>query len=84
MPWPMTMPVMNIRIVGMRVRQRFMTVRVRMRLRAIPGKGMRVLVVLVVHVTVAMFHGFVGMFVRMPFAQVQPHAQRHQGGRRPE
>lgn len=84
MAWPVTMPVMNIRIVGMRVRQRFMPVWMRMRLDAVPGKGMRVLVVFVVHVPVAMFYGFMGMLVRMPFAQVQPHAQRHQGGGGPE
>lgn len=74
---------MNIRIVRMGVRQRFVTMRMRVRFHAVPSECVRVLVVIVVHMPVDVLKRFVGVLVRMPFAHVQPNAKRHQGCGRP-
>ncbi len=78
------MSVMNIRVVRMGVRQRFVTMRMGVWFHAIPGEWVRVLVVIVVHMPVAVLKRFVGVLVRMPFAHVQPNAKRHQGRGRPK
>ena len=80
----MQMPVVNVRVMRMCVRQRRMLVRMRMRRGPIPRKIVRMPMVRVVPVRVAVFKHFVRVRVCMPLAQVQPDAQSHQHGCRPK
>ena len=80
----MPMPVMNVRVVRMLVRQHLMPVGMRVRLSGVPGKGMRVLVVLVMRMPVAVLQRLMTVFVFMPLANVQPDADGHQRSGYPE
>lgn len=80
----MPVPVMDVRVMRMAVYQGLVAMRVGVRTLAAPGKGMGVLVVLVVVVHVVVLHGLVPMQVVVIFGQVQPHAQRHERRRRPK
>jgi hypothetical protein len=55
-----------------------------MRLAAIPGELVPVLVVLVVHMLMLMRLGFVAVVMYVTLAQVQPHPDGHQQCRQPE
>lgn len=59
----MTMPVMNVRKMRMRVRERDMLVRMRVRLLSIPGELVRVLVMRIVIMRRRMQHRLVCMRV---------------------
>lgn len=78
------MPMMQIRIVRMRVHQRRMNMRMRVRLAAVPRKIVRMLMVFVVRVAMIVFERFVRVLMRVPLADMQPHADRHQYARDPE
>lgn len=68
------MPMMNIRKMRVRMRDGQMDVRMRVRLVALIGKVVPVLVVLVVPVPVRMLHPFMRMLMQVPFPHVQPDA----------
>ena len=80
----MPMPVMNVRIVGMAVRQQRMRMLVRVGFLPIPRKIVRVLVMGVMDVSVRMRHGVMRMQVFMALRQMQPYACRHECGGGPE
>ena len=61
-----------------------MLVDVRVRLDAVPVGWVRMLVVLVMHMSVTVCERRVDMLVGMMFGQVQPDADGHAGGRDPE
>jgi hypothetical protein len=78
------MAMMKIRIVRVRMGQRFVLVRVRMGLPAIPGEVMRMLVMGIVRMQVLVFEPFMRVLVFVPFTDVQPNAERHQCACDPE
>ena len=80
----MRMPVMDVRVVRMLVRHAFVAMRMRVGLLAIPFKAVLVLVVVVMAVAVSVLETLVRMFMLMPLAHVQPHAERHECRRQPE
>ena len=63
-------PVVDIRVVRMRVRQRLVSVLMRVRLCAVPSKGVGMVVVLVVPVAMAMNEGLVRVRVGMLLSEV--------------
>lgn len=73
----MRMLVVDIRIMRVTVRDRFVGMRVRMRLLAIPLEIVRVLVMRVVHMAMGVGHRFVGVQVLVVLGQVQPYARAH-------
>jgi hypothetical protein len=77
-------PVMDIRVVRVLVRDHLVAMRMQVRLAAVPGKRVLVLVMLVMPMLVGVLEKFVGVFVQMSFPYVQPDSQRHQGRRHPE
>jgi hypothetical protein len=70
--------VMLIGKVPMTMPDRLVGVRVRMRLCAVPGKLVRMLVMRVMHMRVGMGQGFMAVFMFVTLDQVQPHAGAHQ------
>ena len=68
----MAMPVVNVRVMGMAMRKRLVDVVMDMRLTAIPGGIVRVLVVDIVRVAVAMRQGLMAVGMGMALGQVQP------------
>ena len=77
----MLVPVMDIRIVRMRVSERRMDVQVSVRFGAIPIGFMAMLVVGVVNVRMRVLQALVQMQMLVHFGQVQPHAPCHQSRR---
>ena len=73
---PVTM--VDIRVMYVGVRQRRMTVGMRMRLAAIPREIVGVLVMIIVHMAMRVQQLFVRMLVFVTFRQVQPNAGAHQ------
>src|SRR4051812_36855162 len=80
----MAVAMVQIGIVRMPVSQGGMPVLMSMRLPPIPCSGVRMLMVLVVHVLVAVDKGLVNMLVLVALADVQPDAERHEAGGNPE
>ena len=80
----MLVPMVDIRDVGMGMRQWLMPMGMYMRFLAIPRKVMLVLVVCVVRMLVRMDHRNMGVHVFMLFSQVQPDASRHQRASNPK
>jgi hypothetical protein len=78
------MAMVNVREMRVTVRDRQMRVRMRMRFIAIVRKVVRVLMMFVMPMPVRMLEPLVRMFVFVPFAHMQPDAERHQRGRDPE
>ena len=76
----MLVPVMDIRIVRMRVSERRVDVQVSVRFGAIPIGFMAMLVVGVVNVRMRVLQALVQMQMLVHFGQVQPHAPCHQSG----
>ena len=76
--------MMNVRHMGMAVGNRLMTMGVGMRLGAIPGKIMIVLVMFVMHMRMGVMHSCMRMNVHMLFSQVKPDASRHEKAGDPE
>lgn len=80
----MRVAMMHVGKVRMLVRHRLVPMGVGMWLLAIPRKGVHVPVVLVVSMAVVVLERLVHMLVGMPFAHVQPDADRHQRRSHPE
>jgi hypothetical protein len=78
------MPVVKVRIVRVRMRQRRVVMRMRVWLRTVPGEVMLMLVMRVVAVTVRMVKFLVCMCMPVAFGNVQPHADGHERPRHPE
>ncbi len=78
------MPVMDVGIVGVRMRENRMPMRMRVRLDAVPGEVVYMPVMRVVAMPVRVLGRLVRVTVRMPLAQVEPDAERHQRGGGPE
>ena len=70
--------MMRIRIVGVRVRHCFMTVRMRMCDPGADGRRVPVPVMIVMRVFMLMCERRVNVRVFMAFSDVQPHAEPHQ------
>ena len=68
------MPVMKVGIVRVRMRQRFVLVRVGVRLHAVPLRFVRVLVVRVMRMQVLMLQRLMRVRVLVTLADVQPYA----------
>lgn len=77
----MLVPVMEVRIVGVPVRHRRVPVGVRVGLARRVIRGVFVLVMEVVDVTMGMLHRFMRVVVVVRLGDVQPHADTHQCGR---
>ena len=78
------MPVVDVRHMGMTVRERLMPMRMGMRFLSIPWKVMPVLVMLIMHMAVRMDRRLMGMDVLMLFGQMQPDSACHQRTGEPE
>ena len=78
------MPVVQVRIVRMLMRETAVAVFVRVRLRSVPRKIVLVLMVCVVDVRVRVSECLVPVLVRMAFGQVEGNAGSHQQGREPK
>ena len=76
----MPVPVMNVGVMRVRMKQGLVPVRVAVRLASRVVRTVGVLVMFIVGVEVVMLHRFVLMLVFMAFGQVQPHPQSHQDG----
>lgn len=74
------MPVMQVGKVRVPVDQRRMGVYMRMRFARRIVRRMRMLMVFVMHMAMAVRDGIVRVFVLVPFGQMQPDADGHQGG----
>lgn len=75
---------MNVRIMRVRVHERFMPVRMCMWLARWVAGRVRMLMVRIVPVKVLVFRRLMPVFVLMLFRQVQPHARPHEYRRNPE
>ena len=80
----MPVSVMNIRIMRVRVDQRLMPVRMRVRYPSRVTRAMRMLMVFVVRMKMLVFRRLVLVLVPVHFAQVQPHPRAHEHRRNPE
>lgn len=80
----MRMTVVNVRIVGVFMHQRFVTMHMSMGFSAVPRKIVRVLVMLVMPVRMVMMQRLMGVLVFVPLPQMQPDPQRHQRCGEPE
>ncbi len=80
----MPVAVVQVGIVGMAVGQRGMLVCMHMRLAAVPGEVVGMLVVDIMPVRMGMVHRRMLVVVGMVLTQVQPPAQAHQRGGQPE
>lgn len=69
---------MNVRKMGVRVTQRPMRVRVSMRLLAVPGKVVLVLMMRVMPVRMLMVERLVSMLVKVLLGEMQPDPEPHQ------
>jgi hypothetical protein len=77
----MTMPVMNVRIMGMSVDHTLVPMRVRMRLSRWVPRRVLVSVVFIVDVRVSVLERLMFMPMLVPLTKVEPESQRHQSGR---
>ena len=80
----MLVPVMNVRIMRVCVNQRFMPVRMCMRLAAGVARPVRMFMVRVVPVKMPVFRWLVLVFMLVPFGEVQPDARAHEPRRNHE
>jgi hypothetical protein len=69
-----SVPVVNVWIMSVRVYEGLMAVRMRVWFSGRIARNVNVLVMLIVHVKVLVRQRLVTMLVRMPLADVQPHA----------
>ena len=76
--------MMDVRVMGVGMRQHRMVVGMRMRLRPVPGESVLMLVMLVMAVPVAVLERVVRMAMLVSLAQVQPETYPHQHRRRPK
>jgi len=80
----MRMLMVDVRIMWLTVRDRFVGVRVRMRLVAIPFEIVRMLVMRIVHMAMRVGYRVMGVQVLVVLGQVEPYARAHQHRRHPE
>ena len=80
----MLVPVVGVRVVGVRVGHRLVPVRVAVRLAGRVAGGVFVPVVFVVDVAVVMLHRLVPVFVFVPLGEVKPDAHAHERRRHAE
>ena len=73
----MPVPMMDVWVMCVPVRDSRVQVWVRMRLNAIPRKIVHVLMVLVMRMGVRVFNVFVGMLMFVPFGEMQPNTEPH-------
>lgn len=78
------MTMMQIRIMRVCMHQWFVRVFVSVRLRTIPRRVVFVLMMRIVAVLMRVHQAFMPVNMAMPFADVQPNADRHHGCRQPE
>ena len=76
--------VVQIGIVPVGMRERVVTVDMRMRLSCRVARNMRMLVMFVMDVLMFVFNRLMGMVVFMPLRKMQPHTCGHQTGRNKE
>ena len=74
---PMSMAMMQVRVVRVPVHERGVPVTVRVGLAGRIGDGVLVLVMFVVTMPVLVLHWLVEVFVLMPLGQMQPQAEAH-------
>jgi hypothetical protein len=80
----MSVPMMDVRIMWMAVRQPPVFVEMRVWLDTAPREIVLVLMVFVVRMPVRVHERLVLVPMRVALREVQPHAGRHQSGRCPE
>lgn len=73
----MSVPMVEVRIVRMRVLDRLVGMLVRMRFASIPPKIMCVLVVVIMYVQMHVFQSLVIVLMIVILTNVQPDTQRH-------
>ena len=76
--------MMDIRVMGMRVRDWHVTVRMCVRFLPVVRKGVLMLMMFIVPVCVIVFERLVRVRMLVTLADMKPDAQRHQRGRDPE
>lgn len=76
--------MMDIGVVRVAVRQRFVCVRMRVRLAPIPVEIVHMLVMGIVHMAMGMRDRFMSVHMLVAFGQVQPHPCAHQQRGEPE
>ena len=76
----MIVPVMQVREMGVAVREGIMLVLVGMRLLGLPWERVRMLMMRIVQVRVGMIEPPMRVFVLMMLGQMQPHPRAHQRG----
>ena len=70
--------MMNVGIVGVRMRESLVRVPVRVWLATVPGKGVLMLMMRVMPMRVLVLERFVRVLMRVPLGEMQPHAHCHQ------
>jgi hypothetical protein len=80
----MAVPMVDVRVVGVAVEDRIVTMLVRVGLVLVRAGGVRVPVVLVVNVAVAVHQGVVDVLVLVALGEMQPGARGHQQTRQQE
>jgi hypothetical protein len=80
----MNMAVVNIRKMRVRVGNRRVLMRVRMRFLTVPRKIVRVLMVLVVPVPMVVVQKLVSVRMLMPLTDMKPDSQCHEHSRNPQ
>jgi hypothetical protein len=78
------MPVVDVRVVGMSMRELGVAMPVHVRFFSVPFRPMLVAMVLIVDMAMLMLHRLVHMYVLVPLADMQPYAADHKRGGRPE
>ena len=78
------MPVVDVRVVRVLVRQNLVSIPMRMRPISASGEGMLVLVMLIVPVLMRVLEWVVGVRVQVPLSHMQPDPKRHQRRSHPE
>ena len=77
-------PVMQVGVVRVAVRETAMPVRMGVRFAAVPREAVAMLVMLIVRVRMRVLDRLVHVVVLMALRQVQPHAERHERRGDPE
>ena len=83
-PSSMWMTVVNVRVVDVHVGERLVTMRMDMRLLAVPWEGMLMLVMLVMPMRMSVLELLVCVQVLMTLPEVQPESDTHQDEGCPE
>src|SRR5678816_1752524 len=79
--WLVTVPMVDVRVVCMGMTQRFVTMPMGMRLSNRVVRPMRMTVMIVVHMTMLVFHRIMLMLMGMGLDQMKVEADRHEQAR---